>query len=469
MPSSSSSSSSPTCSSYHHCYLLQSTTNPSKTYIGYTTNPQRRIKQHNGILKGGANQTKKHRPWEMKCVIGGFVSDVDGLKFEWAWQNPNKSLIFRSGFNNKSNNDDYDDGHNNNKNNNASNKALINLILKSCGKNNIKRQLTILMILVCQSDYYKLCSLTIYFLCFDCESLFHDLFWNPKNGNYYLEEDDDIEEEDDELGFHNWCQQLPTQMKCQTISSFHEMPFHIAMEKNKRHTKKSKKRPLDNNDNNDKSNQNDNCSLLEERNGDISIHIDDDDDGGDFSIEYDDDDDDEILVMNGYHTTNKTEDIDNGMNNNHQQCNHILQDLQNLSLRRNDDDRVDSLDKVNELHTNDKVIELLDFSSSSSSSNSSSICSSSRNDMNMNQSISSDDNTIDLISNTNNNNTHDDNEELQLEPNNDHYIMWNSNTINHHHDNNVIDLLSPVHDKSCKMNKSLDEYDSDCTIDLCSP
>lgn len=51
---------------FHGCYLLVSR-NPfckGKTYIGYTVNPNRRIKQHNdGILAGGAKKTSGHGPW----------------------------------------------------------------------------------------------------------------------------------------------------------------------------------------------------------------------------------------------------------------------------------------------------------------------------------------------------------------------------------------------------------------------
>ncbi|CAG5100456.1 Oidioi.mRNA.OKI2018_I69.XSR.g17006.t1.cds [Oikopleura dioica] len=76
----------------HGCYLLCSL-NPStkgRTYIGYTVNPQRRIMQHNsGIHKGGARKTNLKGPWTL--FVYGFPSEISGLRFEWAWQNPKAS------------------------------------------------------------------------------------------------------------------------------------------------------------------------------------------------------------------------------------------------------------------------------------------------------------------------------------------------------------------------------------------
>uniref|UniRef100_A0A803PVU3 Structure-specific endonuclease subunit SLX1 homolog n=3 Tax=Cannabis sativa TaxID=3483 RepID=A0A803PVU3_CANSA len=79
------------------CYLLVSL-NPrhkSHTYIGFTVNPRRRIRQHNGEIGCGAFRTKKKRPWEMVLCIYGFPTNVSALQFEWAWQHPTESLAVR--------------------------------------------------------------------------------------------------------------------------------------------------------------------------------------------------------------------------------------------------------------------------------------------------------------------------------------------------------------------------------------
>ncbi|XP_011080735.1 structure-specific endonuclease subunit SLX1 homolog 2 [Sesamum indicum] len=79
------------------CYLLTSLSPRFKgqTYIGFTVNPRRRIRQHNGEIGSGAWRTKRKRPWEMVLCIYGFPTNVAALQFEWAWQHPVKSLAVR--------------------------------------------------------------------------------------------------------------------------------------------------------------------------------------------------------------------------------------------------------------------------------------------------------------------------------------------------------------------------------------
>jgi len=52
--------------------------------------------QHNGGRQlGGAKKTDNKGPWDMVCVVHGFPNSVSALRFEWAWQNPDKSRRLR--------------------------------------------------------------------------------------------------------------------------------------------------------------------------------------------------------------------------------------------------------------------------------------------------------------------------------------------------------------------------------------
>ncbi|CAN4093288.1 unnamed protein product [Withania somnifera] len=84
-------------SRFFACYLLTSMCPRFKghTYIGFTVNPRRRIRQHNGEVSMGAWRTKKKRPWEMVLCIYGFPTNISALQFEWAWQHPVESRAVR--------------------------------------------------------------------------------------------------------------------------------------------------------------------------------------------------------------------------------------------------------------------------------------------------------------------------------------------------------------------------------------
>ena len=80
------------------CYMLAST-DGRKTYVGATIDPDRRLRQHNGEIKGGARATKG-RVWTRRFLVGGFVGEKPALRFEWRWkyltrQAPGDSFIER--------------------------------------------------------------------------------------------------------------------------------------------------------------------------------------------------------------------------------------------------------------------------------------------------------------------------------------------------------------------------------------
>lgn len=73
------------------CYCLRSSTNVRRTYVGITNNFKRRIRQHNGKIKGGARYTHAYRPWKPLFKIYGFETKRQVLRFEWAMKHRRRS------------------------------------------------------------------------------------------------------------------------------------------------------------------------------------------------------------------------------------------------------------------------------------------------------------------------------------------------------------------------------------------
>jgi structure-specific endonuclease subunit SLX1 len=57
---------------------------PGFHYVGSTTNPARRLRQHNGLVAGGGKYTSKHRPWRMKAIFGPYANRSEAMKAERA-------------------------------------------------------------------------------------------------------------------------------------------------------------------------------------------------------------------------------------------------------------------------------------------------------------------------------------------------------------------------------------------------
>jgi len=70
-------------------YLLESSIKGA-TYVGATVNLNRRLRQHNKEIKGGANYTgskvSNGETWRRVCYVSGFPEWRTALQFEWRWK-----------------------------------------------------------------------------------------------------------------------------------------------------------------------------------------------------------------------------------------------------------------------------------------------------------------------------------------------------------------------------------------------
>ena len=77
-----------------YVYLLMCTDNA--TYVGATVDLNRRLRQHNGEIKGGAHATtskvKKGKTWKRVCHVSGFPDWNATLQFEWRWKQISRKL-----------------------------------------------------------------------------------------------------------------------------------------------------------------------------------------------------------------------------------------------------------------------------------------------------------------------------------------------------------------------------------------
>jgi len=63
-------------------YIIE---NNGYTYAGVSPDPTRRLRQHNGEIKGGAKYTtSKGSGWRHICLIRGFENKIQAMQFEWA-------------------------------------------------------------------------------------------------------------------------------------------------------------------------------------------------------------------------------------------------------------------------------------------------------------------------------------------------------------------------------------------------
>jgi predicted GIY-YIG superfamily endonuclease len=70
----------------YKCYIIF---NDNYSYVGITNNLNRRIRQHNQLISGGAKYTSLINSfivtkWSYACYVDGFKNKIDALRFEWA-------------------------------------------------------------------------------------------------------------------------------------------------------------------------------------------------------------------------------------------------------------------------------------------------------------------------------------------------------------------------------------------------
>ena len=65
---------------------------PGFHYVGMTTEPHRRLRQHNGEIKGGGKYTSHHRPWALVKVYGPYESRSYALKAEYALKHGKRGI-----------------------------------------------------------------------------------------------------------------------------------------------------------------------------------------------------------------------------------------------------------------------------------------------------------------------------------------------------------------------------------------
>lgn len=66
------------------CYCLERD-DGKRTYVGYTVNLAKRIRQHNGEIVGGAKYTSGGA-WAPRWVVSGFSTKNEAMSFEWHWK-----------------------------------------------------------------------------------------------------------------------------------------------------------------------------------------------------------------------------------------------------------------------------------------------------------------------------------------------------------------------------------------------
>jgi putative endonuclease len=66
-----------------YAYVLLSAAE-TETYVGITTDLDRRLGQHNGEEPGGARSTTRGRPWRLGVSFGPYSTRAEAQRVEWS-------------------------------------------------------------------------------------------------------------------------------------------------------------------------------------------------------------------------------------------------------------------------------------------------------------------------------------------------------------------------------------------------
>lgn len=212
----------------HHCYLLKSLSS-SAHYIGYTTNPHRRLSQHNGKIKGGAAETSRNQPWKFLAILSNLPNETNGLQMEWAWQHPKRSKVFRAAMRGRL----------------ASSRELMAKQIES--DKSTEGYLRRLLVLICESDYGKpqfSCNneLGIYFFENEIRDVFHGIMRDYKQQQNRNPDYSDDSEDEDRSPF---CCNLPNHVKVHLVDSVKDLPFYQKIRSERKRRRKSSIEPDD--------------------------------------------------------------------------------------------------------------------------------------------------------------------------------------------------------------------------------
>jgi len=80
-----------------YVYLLVCSNN--STYVGATIDLDRRLRQHNKEIKGGAHATsikvEQGEVWTRACYVSGFPDWKSALQFEWRWKQLSRKISIK--------------------------------------------------------------------------------------------------------------------------------------------------------------------------------------------------------------------------------------------------------------------------------------------------------------------------------------------------------------------------------------